>query len=309
LYYSTGQALSPRGEGRPFIPPAELGGILAYFDKTKNILKDIKMEIDKKKCVGCGNCHAVCTMGVIYLDEDGKSVVNQDECVECFTCYRVLRNEGYPPWFVRAIRKILSLFRLGYLAEVDVCPTGALTPPELDWPRSLRAVFSDPTTVHPGTGVMGRGTDEIKTNDVTGRLRKGDAGLVIEMGRPGIGAYFRDIEKVATALAKLKPHFEKDNPVTQLMVDTETGKMREDVLNEKVLSAIIEIKTKLERIPEFLQTLEKIQKEIDTVISVGVASKCLPEGTIPHEEWVRKAGYILSANGKTNIGLGRPLFK
>ena len=267
------------------------------------------MEIDKKKCVGCGNCHAVCTMGVIYLDEDGKSVVNQDECVECFTCYRVLRNEGYPLWFVRAIRKILSLFRLGYLAKVDVCPTGALTPPELDWPRSLRAVFSDPTTVHPGTGVMGRGTDEIKTNDVTGRLRKGDAGLVIEMGRPGIGAYFRDIEKVATALAKLKPHFEKDNPVTQLMVDTETGKMREDVLNEKVLSAIIEIKTKLERIPEFLQTLEKIQKEIDTVISVGVASKCLPEGTIPHEEWVRKAGYILSANGKTNIGLGRPLFK
>ena len=45
------------------------------------------MEIDKKKCVGCGNCHAVCTMGVIYLDEDGKSVINQDECVECHTCY------------------------------------------------------------------------------------------------------------------------------------------------------------------------------------------------------------------------------
>jgi ferredoxin len=267
------------------------------------------MEIDKKKCVGCGNCHAVCTMGVIYLDEDGKSVVNQDECVECYTCYRVLRNEGYLPWFVRAIRKILSLFRLGYLAEVDVCPTGALTPAELNWPRSIRAQFSDPTTVHPGTGVMGRGTDEIKTNDVTGRLRKGDAGLVIEMGRPGIGAFFRDIEKVATALAKLKPHFEKDNPVTQLMVDTETGKMREDVLNEKVLSAIIEVKTKLERIPEFLQTLEKIQKEIDTVISVGVASKCFPDGTIPHEEWVQKAGYKFSANGKTNIGLGRPLFK
>jgi len=25
----------PRGEGRPFIPPAELGGILAYFDKLR----------------------------------------------------------------------------------------------------------------------------------------------------------------------------------------------------------------------------------------------------------------------------------
>jgi len=267
------------------------------------------MEIDKKKCVGCGNCHAVCTMGVIYLDEDGKSVVNQDECVECLTCYRVCRNEGYRPWFVQAIRKILALFRLGYLAEVDVCPTGALIPRELEWPRSVRAVFSDPTTIHPGTGVPGRGTDEIKTNDVTGRLCKGEAGVVVEMGRPGIGAFFRDIEKVAMALAKLKPHFEKENPVTQLMVDPETGKIKDEVLNEKVLSAIIEIKTTLERIPEFLQTLEKVQKEVDTVMSVGIASKCLSEWSIPHEEWVKKAGYTLSPNGKTNIGLGRPLLQ
>ncbi len=267
------------------------------------------MEIDKKKCVGCGNCHAVCTMGVIYLDEDGKSVVNQDECVECFTCYRVCRNERYQPWLVRTIRKILSVFRLGYFGEVDVCPTGALTPPQLEWPRSLRAVFSDPTTTHPGTGVMGRGTDEIKSNDVTGRLRRGDAGLVVEMGRPGTGAYFRDIEKVAMALAKLKPHFEKENPVTQLMTDPETGKMKDDILNEKVLSAIIEIKIRIERISEFLQTLEEIQKEVDTVISVGVASRCFSDGSIPHEKWVRRTGYRLSANGKTNIGLGRPLYK
>lgn len=179
----------------------------------------------------------------------------------------------------------------------------------MEWPRSVRAVFSDPTTVHPGTGVPGRGTDEIKTNDVTGRLRKGEAGLVIEMGRPGTGAYFRDIEKVAMALAKLKPHFEKENPVTQLMVDPESGKIKDEVLNEKVLSAIIEIKTTFHKIPEFLLTLEEIQKEVDTVITVGVASKCLPDGTIPHEERVRNAGYKLSFNGKTNIGLGRPLFR
>ena len=267
------------------------------------------MEIDKKKCVGCGNCHAVCTMGVIYLDEDGKSIVNQDECVECNTCYRVCRNEGYPPWFVWTLRKILSFFRLGYLAEVDVCPTDALMPRKLEWPRSIRAVFSDPTTVHPGTGVPGRGTDEIKTNDITGRLREGEAGVVIEMGRPGTGAFFRDIEKVAMALAKLKPHFERENPVTQLMVDPETGKIKDEVLNEKVLSAIIEIKTHLDKIPEFLHALENIQKEVDTVISVGVASKCLANGTIPHEQWVRKGGYKLSLNGKTNIGLGRPLFR
>lgn len=267
------------------------------------------MEIDKEKCVGCGNCHTVCTMGVISLDRDGKSVVNQEECVECSTCYRVLRNEGSWPWLVRALRKGLSLFRLQYSAPVDVCPTGALTPPELKWPRSVRAEFSDPQVVHPSTGSGGRGTKEMKTNDVSGRLRKGEVGIVVELGRPGIGAYLRDVEKVTMAMARLQFTFEPQNPVTQLMEDPGTGKMKEEVLHEKVLSSIIEMKTKLERIPDFLQALEKVQHEVDTVISVGVASKCLPDGTVPHEDWVIKAGHTLSSNGKTNLGLGRPLFQ
>jgi ferredoxin len=267
------------------------------------------MDIDKEKCVGCGNCHIICTMGAISLDEEGKSVVNQDECVECATCHRVLKNEGYLPGLVRAIRKVLFFFKLGYLADSDLCPTGALTPPELTWPRVLRAQFSNPTVVHPGTGVPGRGTDEIKSNDVTGRLRRGEVGLVVEIGRPGLGAFFRDIEKVAMALAPLAPTFEPENPVTHLITDKKTGKIKADILDEKVLSAIIELKTELEKIPDFLRALEKVQREIDTAISVGVASRCLPDGTIPHEEWVRKAGYPLSPNGKTNLGLGKPRFQ
>ncbi len=267
------------------------------------------MEIDKKKCVGCGNCHAICTMGAIYLDEDGKSVVNQEECVECSTCYRVLRSEGYVPWMVRAIRRVLAVFRLGYLADVDVCPTGALTPPELEWPRSVRGVFSDPLKVHPGTGIGGRGTEEIKCNDVTGRIRRGEAGLVVEMGRPGIGAYFRDIEKITTALAPLGPFFEPKNPVTQLIADPKTGKIKDEILGEKVLSAIIEMKIPLENLPEILRVLDRVQKDVDTVISVGVASRCLADGAIPHAEIVTRAGFPLSPNGKTNLGLGRPRFK
>jgi ferredoxin len=267
------------------------------------------MEIDKAKCVGCGNCHAICPMGAIYLDEDGKSTVRQDECVECYTCYRVLRSEGRPAWFVRGVRKVLSLFDLLYLAKVDVCPTGALTPPDLDWPRSVRHVFSDPTAIHVGTGVSGRGTEEIKSNDVTGRLRSGDVGFVLDVGRPGTGARFREIEKIAQALAPLGVRFEPQNPVTQLMENAETGKIKEEVLDEKVLSAIIELKTRLERIPDVLSVLEAIQKETDAVFAVGIASRCLPDGTIPHEEWVRKAGYKPSPNGKTNLGLGRPAFQ
>ena len=85
--------------------------------------------------------------------------------------------------------------------------------------------------------------------------------------------------------------------------------MKEEILDEKVLSAIIEVKTRLEKIPDYLHTLQVLQKEIDTVFSVGVASKCLPDGSIPHEKWVKEAGYTLSHNGKTNLGLGRPLYK
>lgn len=131
----------------------------------------------------------------------------------------------------------------------------------------------------------------------------------MEMGRPGIGAYFRDLEKVTMALSHLRPFFEPQNPVTHLMKDQKTGKMKDEILDEKVLSAIIEMKIPLERIPEILKALERVQKEIDTVISVGISSRCLPDGSAPHEEWARKAGYRLSPNGKTNIGLGRPRFQ
>jgi ferredoxin len=280
-----------------------------HFQATKLKLEATFMIIDKSKCVGCGNCHAICPMGAISLDVDGKSIVNQDECVECSTCYRVLRNEGYPPLAVRALRSFLNFLHLQYLADPDVCPTGALSPPELEYPRSLRAAFSDPTVVHAGTGVGGRGTEEIKTNDVTGRLRRGEAGIVIELGRPGTGAQLRDVEKIAMALAPLEPQFEPFNPVTQLMVDIKTGKMRDDVLDEKVLSAIIEVKARLEKIPDYLRLLEDIQGDVETVFSVGVASRCLPDGSVPHEKWIKEAGYIPSLNGKTNLGLGRPLFK
>ena len=259
------------------------------------------------KCIGCGNCHAVCVMGAISLNTNGKSVVDQDSCVECSTCYRALRDERYGATLVRAVRKVLSAFSLQHMASVDVCPTGALEPPELEYPRSLRAAFSDPTVVHQGTGVTGRGTEEIKTNEVTGRLGPGEAGIVVELGRPGTGAHFRDIQTVAMALAPLEPEFEPQNPVTQLIEDTETGKMKEVVLDEKVISAIIEAKTTLERIPEYLNTLRVVQKEIDTVFSVAVASRCLPDGSVPHQRWVKEAGYTLSHNGKTNLGLGRPL--
>jgi len=245
-------------------------------------------------------------MGAIYL-EAGTAQVNQDECVECSTCFRFLPSESLPPTLVRLARRVIQVFRLRFDQPLDRCPTGALEPPDLEWPRSLRRAFSDPLVTHDETGVAGRGTEEIKSNDITGRIGEGDAGLVIDLGRPGVGVRFRDIEKVTMALAALGAEFEEENPVTLLIEDRATGRLSPEVLDEKVLSAIIEMKTTLDRLPEYLKTIDRVEGELDTVISVGVASRCAPDGAIPHEAVCRDAGLLLSLNGKTNLGLGRPI--
>jgi ferredoxin len=263
------------------------------------------VKIDKNKCVGCGNCHAWCTMGVIYVDTDGKSTVNEEECVECSNCHRSLRNGKKNPILVRSLRKALKLVHLMYDPPLDECPTGALTPPELEWPRALRAQFSDPLVVHPSTGVGGRGTEEIKTNDVTNRLKLGDVGVVVELGRPGLGARFYDVQKVAIALAGLGVSFEARNPVTVLMTNTATGEIRPDVLNEKVMSCIIELKAPMSLTPQILETLKKVAPEIETVMSVGIGTRCGPDGSLAYEPLVQQAGFTLSLNGKTSLGMGR----
>ena len=131
----------------------------------------------------------------------------------------------------------------------------AIEPQELAWPRIIRRAFSDPLVPHESTGVHGRGTEEVKTNDVTGRVQAGEAGFTIEFGRPSIGVRFRDIEQVTQALAAMGFDFEDRNPVTHLMADRKRGTIREDILNEKILSAIVELKTTLENVPRILKRL------------------------------------------------------
>jgi ferredoxin len=264
------------------------------------------MRIDPNKCVACGNCTYVCPVGAIYIDPSiGRATVNRDECVECYTCFNGLSQEHLNPTLVRAIRKVFKWARVRFDPEPDVCPTAAFQPEELAWPRTVRRAFSDPRVPHESTGVHGRGTEEVKTNDVTGRVQAGDAGFTIEFGRPGVGVWFRDIQKMCTALAKAGVAFEKRNPVTSLMTDASTGAIREDILGEKVLSAIVEIKVPVGRIEEIIRIVWDVEKEIDTVIALGVGARCDADG----EETVvapilERLGYH-PERAKTNIGLGR----
>src|SRR5262245_47635672 len=228
------------------------------------------MLIDPNKCVACGNCVSVCPMGAIYIDSAiHRATVNQDECVECYTCFRGMSTEHLNPTMVRAVRKIGSWLRWRFDPEPDVCPTAAITEPKLDWPRVVRRAFSDPVVPHESTGVHGRGTEEVKTNDVTHRVDVGEAGFTVEFGRPTIGVRFRQIQEMTRALAPLDLTFEKRNPVTSLMSNESRGDIREDILDEKILSAIVEFKTRLEHVPEVLRTVKSVASRLDTVVAVG----------------------------------------
>ena len=169
----------------------------------------------------------------------------------------------------------------------------------------VRRAFSDPRATHESTGVQGRGTEEVKTNDVTQRVQRGEVGFTIEFGRPGVGVWFRDIQKMTMALAKANVPFEKKNPLTLLMSDVATGALKADILDEKVLSAIVEIKVPVDRTEEIIRLVHEVEKDIDSVVALGVGTRCAENG----EENVvapilERMGYRIE-RAKTNTGLGR----
>ena len=265
-----------------------------------------QMKINPSKCVACGNCTYVCPMGAIYIDPViHRATINDDACVECYACFNGLSQEHLPPRVVRTIRKVLAFLRIRFDPEPDVCPTAAFEPDELTWPRVVRRAFSDPRVPHESTGVEGRGTEEVKTNDVTGRVKLGEVGFTIEFGRPGVGVRFREIQEACWALAQAGVTFEKKNPITSLMKDVSTGTLREDILGEKVMSAIVEVKAAATRTEEIIRLVWDVEKRIHTVVSIGVGVRCDADGedTIV-APILERLGYKLE-RAKTNAGLGR----
>jgi hypothetical protein len=245
-------------------------------------------------------------MGAISIDPGiRRAQVDREECVECYACVDGMSQEHLNPTLVRAFRWVFQRLRLRFDPEPDVCPTAAFEPEALEWPRVVRRAFSDPRVPHESTGVQGRGTEEVKTNDVSGRIQVGEVGFTIEFGRPGVGVRFHEIQRMTQALARAGVAFEKKNPVTSLMTDVAAGTIREDILEEKILSAIVEIKAPLERTGELLRLVWKVEEQIDTVVSLGVATRCDAQG---EEEVVapvlEQLGYRLE-RAKTNVGLGR----
>ena len=264
------------------------------------------MQIDPRKCVACANCVTVCPMGAIHVDTRvNRARIDYDECVECGSCFRGMSQEHLNPTLVRAVRGLAKTFRFRFDPEPDVCPTGAFVMEDLEWPRIARRVFSDPVVEHKSTGIAGRGTEEVKTNDVARRIGINEVGYVIEFGRPGIGVRFHQIQSMTMALARIGVVFEASNPITHLMIDKDVGALQEDLLDEKILSAIVEIKTQLAEVKTVLHTVSDMATKIDTVIAVGVSTRCDDSGEDPRlAPLLEELGYRFE-RAKTNMGLGR----
>lgn len=235
------------------------------------------MFVNLDVCVGCGTCVPYCPMKAISI-KDRRAVIDRDLCVECSACVR------------------------------NGCPVGALEFEELPWPRVIRRFFSDPNFSHSTTTKgMGRGTAEMKTNDVTGRYVRGKAGIGIELGRPSTGVGFDDIETVTRRLCGLGIELEEKNPLTTLMSDKERGIFKEEVKNERLLSAIVEFSVDTGALPEALALIREFDQKVSTVFSVFVCSRVEEDGQITNIEKLKEMGCWVSPNAKCNVGLGKDL--
>jgi NAD-dependent dihydropyrimidine dehydrogenase PreA subunit len=225
------------------------------------------VRVDAQSCTGCEQCVPYCPMGAIRID--GIAIIDEDECVECGVCRRS-----------------------------RVCPADSFYQPTLSWPRQIRAMLSDQTYRAPGAAP--RSSGGMKIGDVTGRYRPGEATVMVELGRPSIGARFRDLEVVTQALAVHGYRVSHGRSVARFMADPATGRVKDDVRNEKASRIGVQYVVPVGQVAALWQSLREIASQVNTVISVGVTRRFEADGSLSD---LSVPAY---PNGKINVGLGQP---
>lgn len=57
--------------------------MLYLFSRFKRRQKNM---VNKEKCIGCGTCVAICPVGAISFDDDGKAKIDKAKCIHCGAC-------------------------------------------------------------------------------------------------------------------------------------------------------------------------------------------------------------------------------
>lgn len=233
------------------------------------------MKLHPARCFNCGDCVTICPVDAIRL-KDSVISIDQYRCVECGVCWRT-----------------------------HVCLTSVFEPEELTWPRVLRAMFSDPATEHRQTGLAGRGMEEIKTNDVR-RLYVDDlVGVSAEIGRPGIGASFHDVQHITLAMAECGAQFTANNPMAELIVDPIRGLLRSDILDERILSVILEYLVPEADLEQTLRGLVDVSSRLSVPVLISIAGAYTADGVASYQRVLEEMALVCLPTGKINIGFMR----
>jgi hypothetical protein len=207
--------------------------------------------------------------------DDGKATIDPDQCAECGVCTRA-----------------------------RVCPSDGIKMVKLAWPRSLRSLFSDPLAKHESTQVYGRGTEETKTNDSQNLYAKGFIGVIVELGRPVLGARFSDVEKVVKKFASRGYRVPPKNPVTPLVQDPAVGSLKPEILQEKVISCLVEFILPESAAGELMGMIGELEGEVDTVFNVCVGIPADDEGR-PRLHEIFGPNVHSLPQVKVNLGMAR----
>ncbi len=234
------------------------------------------MLVDREKCVGCGQCVPYCPCIAIHMDEKKKAVIDLERCYECGICLLV-----------------------------GSCKFDALVYQEMSGPRLTRYYYNNVLVKNPVTGMTGRGTAEMKTNELTNKYAADEVGFGIELGRPDVGANFRDVQLITMALAGIGIKFDAGAPTTLEMEDPSLGTFPEAILDERIICSIVEFKAKTTMLPRIIDVLRKVEQKIDTVFSVDMVSRAQVDGSLPNVDIVKSLGVTVRPNAKTTVGLGR----
>jgi ferredoxin len=237
--------------------------------------QDIQMYIDKNVCINCSTCIPFCPVEAIE-ETAGDVSINRDICVECGVCYRL-----------------------------HICPADAVVTEKLTWPRVVRAVFSDPSVEHKATGIAGRGIEEVKTNDVTKQYVGDMINVAIELGRPGRGTSFHDVELFTRMFARHNIFLRPENPVFHIQQNPKTGELKKEILEERALSVIIDFTFSYHQLAPVFTDILCLKDAVSTLFSLSVAGEVTEDGAMVCTDIFHSLNLQPAEHIKLNIGIGK----